>query len=64
MHVTELNQDQFSQLKWNLFYGDDSVDIPWDMMDFIESCDYADMIPDKLVFEIYDGICFVEDDFS
>lgn len=64
MDVRELNEDQLSQLKFNLFYGDDSVEIPWDILDRIEDCDYPDMIPDNIVYELYDGIDFVEDDFA
>ena len=65
MNVYELNDDQLSQLKWNLFYVDKFfVEIPWDMLDRIEDCDYPDMIPTEMVYELYDGISFVEEDFS
>jgi len=64
MDVYELNDEQISQLKWNLYYGDESIEIPLDIVDQIESYDYPDMIPDELVFQLYDGICFVEDDFA
>lgn len=64
MNVYELNDEQISQLKWNLYYGDESIEIPFDIIDYIESCDYPDMIPNELVFELYDGIDFVEEDFS
>ena len=64
MNVYELNDEQLSQLKWNLYYGDESIEIPLDIVDQIESYDYPDMIPDELVFQLYDGICFVEDDFA
>lgn len=64
MDVYELNDEQISQLKWNLYYGDESIEIPLDIVDQIESYDYPDMIPDELVFQLYEGICFVEDDFA
>lgn len=64
MNVYELNDEQLSQLKWNLYYGDESIKIPLDIVDQIESYDYPDMIPDELVFQLYEGICFVEDDFA
>lgn len=64
MNVYELNDEQLSQLKWNLYYGDESIEIPLDIVDQIESYDYPDMIPDELVFQLYEGICFVEDDFA
>lgn len=64
MDVRELDEEQLSQLKWNLYYGDESIEIPLDIVDQIESYDYPDMIPDELVFQLYEGICFVEDDFA
>ena len=64
MNVYELNDEQLSQLKWNLYYGDESIEIPLDIVDQIESYDYPDMIPGELVFQLYEGICFVEDDFA
>lgn len=64
MNVYELNDEQLSQLKWNLYYGDESIEIPLDIVDQIESYDYPDMIPNELVFHLYEGIDFVEDDFA
>ena len=65
MNVRELNEEQISQLKWNLFYVDKFfVEISWDMLNCIEDCDYPDMIPIEMVYELYDGIDFVEDDFA
>lgn len=64
MDVRELDEEQLSQLKWNLYYGDESIEVPLDIIDQIESYDYPDMIPDELVFQLYEGICFVEDDFA
>lgn len=64
MSVYELNDEQLSQLKWNVYYGDESIEIPLDIVDQIESYDYPDMIPDELVFQLYESICFVEDDFA
>lgn len=64
MNVCELNEGQLSQLKWNLYYGDESIEVPLEIIDLIESYDYPDMIPDDIVYEIYDDIDFVEDDFA
>lgn len=64
MNVYELNDEQLSQLKWNLYYGDESIEIPLEIIDQIESYDYPDMIPNELVFQLYEGIDFVEDDFA
>ena len=64
MNVYELTDEQLSQLKWNLYYGYESIEIPLDIVDQIESYDYPDMIPNELVFQLYEGIDFVEDDFA
>lgn len=64
MNIYELNDEQISQLKGNLYYGDESIEVPFSIIDLIESYDYPDMIPDDIVFELYDGIDFVEDDFA
>lgn len=64
MNVRELNEGQLSQLKWNLYYGDESIEVPWNVIDLIENYDYPDMIPDDIVYELYDGIDFVKEDFS
>lgn len=34
------------------------------MLNRIEDCDYPDMIPTEMVYELYYGIYFVEEDFS
>lgn len=64
MDVRELGEERLSQLKWNLYYGDESIEVPWNVIDLIEGYDYPDMIPDDIVYELYDGIDFVEEDFS
>lgn len=64
MDVRELGEERLSQLKWNLYYGDESIEVPWNVVDLIERYDYPDMIPDDIVYELYDGIDFAEEDFS
>lgn len=64
MDVRELGEERLSQLKWNLYYGDESIEVPLEIIDLIEGYDYPDMIPDDIVYELYDGIDFVEEDFS
>ena len=64
MNVRELGEERLSQLKWNLYYGDESIEVPWNVVDLIERYDYPDMIPDDIVYKLYDGIDFVEEDFS
>lgn len=63
MSVTELTTDQLDQLKWNLFYGDECVDVTMNQQQQIEGYGFFWDIPDKLVFDVYSGIDFVSDDF-
>lgn len=53
MDVRELNEEQLDELKWTYFYDMESweYEYPWD-------------IPDDVIFNHYDGIDFVDDDFS
>ena len=51
MSVYELNEEQLSELKDNYFYTVDN------------SYDYPSEIPDSVVQEYYEYICFVNDDF-
>lgn len=55
MKVTELNQDQLEQLKWNYFYDED--------IDHKFAYDYPHEIPDEVIFEHFEHIYFVEEDF-
>lgn len=63
MDVVELNSNQLMQLKSNLFYGDDNIELTQKQRDCLSYCFYPEEIPDGLVYEVYAGICFVEDDF-
>lgn len=64
MDVTKLDSSQLMQLKWNIFYGDDFVELNEKQMNCLSYCSYPEEVPDGLVHEVYAGICFVEDDFS
>lgn len=63
MDVTELDSSQLMQLKWKIFYGDDCVELTEKQKNCLSYCEYPEEIPDNLVYEVYDGIRFVEDDF-
>lgn len=61
MTVKELNRDQIDALKWAYFYSDDydekitnGAGLP---------VLFAGDIPDKIIFAVYAGIDFVNDDF-
>ena len=64
MNVSELNYEEMLQLKESLCYGADILPEMTDAQKKI--CDEAycaDDIPDELVYELYDGISFVPEDF-
>lgn len=64
MDVTELDGSQLMQLKCNIFCGDDCVELTERQRNCLSYCEYPEEIPDNLVYEVYDGIAFVEDDFA
>lgn len=64
MNVTELNSDQLMQLKWNMFYEDDCVELDERQKNCLRYCEYPEEIPNNLIYEVYGGICFVEEDFG
>lgn len=57
MSVCELNDRQMGFLKQEMYYG------TWEFRPLYELYDYPHNIPDALVLERYDGVCFVEEDF-
>ena len=57
MTVKELNQDQLTELKQNYFYNQLTEDERADIY-----CCYWE-IPNEIIFDFYDGIEFVKDDF-
>lgn len=63
MDVTELDSSQLLCLKSNLFYGDDSVELNEKQKNCMSYCRWPEEIPDELIYEVYDGISFVDDDF-
>lgn len=55
--VQDLSRDEFNELKSSFFYQDETQDINEGTFSTPED------IPDKIIFEHYDGVCFVEEDF-
>lgn len=64
MNVKELNSDQLDYLRFNLFYGDDGVELTSKQQMVIDNCVFFWDVPDELVYDVYDGISFVEEDFA
>ena len=62
MTVQELNREQLNELKWDYYYSDDYD--PKIVGDNGLPILFAGDIPDKIIFAVYDGIHFVEEDFS
>ncbi len=56
--VQDLTREQLDSLKFAFFWQDETQDI----IDGEFSSPYE--IPDEIIFEHYDGICFSEDDFA
>ena len=64
MNVTELTRDQLEYLKEHLYYDSDIVpELTPGQRKAIDKAQIPEEIPNALVFEIFDGIDFVEDDF-
>lgn len=57
MSVKELNSEQLDCLRVDLFYNPENPDLVADYSGFWE-------IPESLLFRVYDGINFVDDDFA
>lgn len=58
MNVRDLNRNQLDQLKWDYFYQLENTN-----NDILEDIVLYTEIPDEVIFEHYDGINFVQDDF-
>ena len=55
--VQDSSRDELNELKSSFFYQDETQDINEGTFSTPED------IPDKIIFEHYDGVCFVEEDF-
>lgn len=55
--VQDLSRDELNELKSSFFYQDETQDVNEGTFSTPED------IPDKIIFEHYDGVCFVEEDF-
>ena len=61
--VNELSNAQFFELKNRFFYGDGMFEE--DTSELVpDDCEFPEDIPDRLILEQYEGICFVPDDFG
>lgn len=58
MSVRELNEDQLNELKWTYFYQllDEGSEV-------VEDISVGTEIPNQVIFDHYDGISFVDEDF-
>lgn len=54
--VQDLNREQLDELKTSYFWQDETQDILPDDITFPEQ------IPDDIIFEHYDGVCFASDE--
>ena len=64
MNVRELDYGELLQLKEELYYGADILpEMTEEQRKICDEAVCADDIPDELVFELYDGIVFVKEDF-
>lgn len=57
MSVYDLNRSQLDSLRWAMFYEDGSDEV-------LEGIENPYDITDNMIFSHYDGVYFVEDDFS
>ena len=62
MTVRELNQDQLNELKWAYYYDDDYDEKIVGANGLPIS--FAGDIPNEIIYAVYAGIHFVEEDFS
>lgn len=63
MHVTELSQNELSELKDSLYYEVDGEEKTKEQQAEINNAEYPDDISNELVFELFNHYDFVEDDF-
>lgn len=56
--VYDLSPAEMEELKQSFFYQDETQDI------IQGAFDCPEQIPDEIILEHYDGVYFVEDDFS
>lgn len=67
--VRELNEDELRELKgklfWQVYCGDNGSGeyMTDEQYAIVDSAKYLDDIPDELIFNVFDGTDFVEEDF-
>lgn len=73
MTVKELNEEQLEQLKMRVFYEFDSADdfllehladeLLFEEYEILQTADCWTDIPNELIYKLYDGVYFIEEDF-
>lgn len=64
--VRQLTAEQLDELKWVYFYSDDYKGCfypHWQTGELVPVL-FASDIPDEVIFEVFDGIVFTNDDFG
>lgn len=56
MTVYDLTKEELEELKTALFYEQDEIEV-------FQGIQYPSEIPDDFVYQHYDGVTFVKDDF-
>lgn len=69
MTVFELNENEFDELKYNLFYDyNNIVEFNYNLNDeekeIVKCADYPVDIPNEIVYAVFGGISFVKEDFG
>lgn len=64
MTVRELSPEYLETSKASLYYNPFEATMTESQLKVCMRADFPSEIPDELVYEVFDGIHFVEDDFS
>ena len=61
--VEELNEDELWELKDRLFWNSEEEYLTEEQMEIINNALDPDDIPNEIVFEVFEGTAFEEEDF-
>ena len=61
--VEELNEDELWELKDRLFWNSEEEYLTEEQMEIINNALDPDDIPDEIVYEVFEGTVFSEEDF-
>ena len=64
MTVRELSPEHLEMLRVSLYYNPFEATMTESQFKMCMCADFPSEIPDELVYEVFDGVHFVEDDFS